>query len=50
MKVIDMFKNIDHIGVVYKDFSKIVENVKELYGMPEIITVEAVVEVNTSIK
>jgi len=45
-----MFKNIDHIGVVYKDFTKITEKVKEIYGMPEIITVEAVVEVNTSIK
>ena len=45
-----MFKNIDHIGVVYKDFTKITEKVKELYGMPEIVTVEAVVEVNTSIK
>lgn len=45
-----MFKNIDHIGVVYKDFSQITEKIKELYGMPEITTMEAVVDVNTNIK
>lgn len=50
MKSVIMFKNIDHVGVVYTDFSKIIENIKDLYGMPEITTVEAVIDINTSIK
>ncbi|MHA1727571.1 MAG: VOC family protein [Promethearchaeota archaeon] len=45
-----MFKNIHHIGVVYKDLSKVAEKVKELYGMSEIRMIEAVTEVNTYIK
>ncbi|MBA7526493.1 hypothetical protein ES705_18655 [subsurface metagenome] len=45
-----MIKGLHHIGVVYKDFSKVVENIKDLYGMPNINIVEAIVEVNTNIK
>ena len=45
-----MIKGLHHIGVVYKDFSKVVEKVKDLYGMPNINIVEAIVEVNTNIK
>lgn len=45
-----MIKGLHHIGVVYKDFSKVVEKIKDLYGMPNINIVEAIVEVNTNIK
>jgi len=45
-----MIKGLHHIGVVYKDFSKVAENIKELYGMSEINIVDAIVEVNTNIK
>jgi len=45
-----MIKGLHHVGVVYKDFSKVVEKVKDLYGMPNINIVEAIVEVNTNIK
>ena len=45
-----MIKGLHHIGVVYKDFSKVVEKTKELYGMPDINVVEAIVEINTNIK
>jgi len=45
-----MIKGLDHIGVVYKDFSKVVEKIKDLYGMPNINIVDAIVEVNTYIK
>ena len=45
-----MFKGLHHIGVVYKDFSKVAEKVKELYGMSRINIVESIVEVNTFIK
>jgi len=45
-----MIKGLHHIGVVYKDFSKVVEKVKDLYGMPNINIVEAIVEINTNIK
>ncbi|GAG69661.1 unnamed protein product [marine sediment metagenome] len=45
-----MIKGLDHVGVVYKDFSKVVENIKDLYGMPKITIVEAIVEINTNIK
>jgi len=45
-----MIKGLHHIGVVYKDFSKVVEKIKDLYGMPNINVFEAIVEINTSIK
>jgi len=45
-----MIKGLHHIGVVYKDFSKVVEKIKDLYGMPNINVVEAIIEVNTNIK
>jgi hypothetical protein len=45
-----MIKGLHHIGVVYKDFSDVAEKTKDLYGMPEITIVDAIVEVNTSIK
>ena len=45
-----MIKGLDHIGVVYKDFSKVVEKIKDLYGMPNINIVDAIVEVNSYIK
>ena len=45
-----MIKGLHHIGVVYKDFSKVVEKIKDLYGMPNINIVEAIIEVNTNIK
>ncbi len=45
-----MIKGLHHIGVVYKDFSKVVEKIKDLYGMPNIDVFEAIVEINTSIK
>lgn len=45
-----MFKGIHHIGVIYKDFSKIVEKLKAIYGMPEIFTGEYTTPVNTVIK
>lgn len=45
-----MFKGLHHVGVIYKDFSKVVEKLKALYGMPEIDTVDANIEVNTFIK
>ena len=45
-----MIKGLHHVGVIYKDFSKIVEKLKLLYGMPEIDTIDANIEVNTFIK
>ena len=45
-----MIKGLHHIGVVYKDFSKVVEKIKDLYGMPNINVVDAIIEVNTNIK
>ncbi|KKM99495.1 hypothetical protein LCGC14_1147350 [marine sediment metagenome] len=45
-----MIKGLHHIGVVYKDFSKVTEKIKDLYMMSEINIVEAIVEVNTNIK
>ena len=36
-----MIKGLHHVGVVYKDFSKVVEKTKDLYGMPKINVVEA---------
>ena len=45
-----MIKGLHHIGVVYKDFSKVAEKIKDLYAMSEINIVEAIVEVNTNIK
>jgi len=45
-----MIKGLDHIGVVYKDFSKVVEKIKDLYGIPQIYISEAIVKVNTYIK
>ena len=45
-----MIKGLHHVGVIYKDFSKIVEKLKLLYGMPEIDTFDANIEVNTFIK
>ena len=45
-----MIKGLHHVGVVYKDFSTVVEKIKDLYGMPNINVVEAIVEVNTNIK
>ncbi|MFX1456627.1 MAG: VOC family protein [Promethearchaeota archaeon] len=38
------------MGVVYKDFSKIQEKIKEMYGMSEINVVDSNVEINTFIK
>ena len=45
-----MIEGLHHIGVVYKDFSKVAEKIKDLYAMSEINIVEAIVEVNTNIK
>jgi len=45
-----MIKGLDHVGVVYKDFSKVVENIKDLYGIPKINIVEAIFDVNTDTK
>lgn len=45
-----MFKGLHHIGVIYKDFTKIVEIIKDLFGMPHIPVVESDVKVNTYIK
>lgn len=44
-----MFKQLHHIGVVYKDISKIAENIKEMYGI-EFQIEEVTVPVNTVIK
>ena len=43
---LSMFKGLHHVGVVYKDFSKIVERIKDLYGMPDVNMVESMVETN----
>ena len=45
-----MIKGLHHVGVVYKDFSKVIEMTKDLYGMPNITVVEAKIDVNTNIK
>ena len=45
-----MIKGLHHVGVVYKDFSKIVEKIKDLYGMPQVNIVESDVKVNTYIE
>jgi hypothetical protein len=45
-----MFKGLHHVGVVYKDFSKIVERIEDLYGMPDVNIVESMVEINTYIE
>lgn len=44
-----MFKHLHHIGVVYKDISKIAEKIKEMYGI-EFQIDEVNVPVNTVIK
>ena len=45
-----MFEGLHHIGVVYKDFSKVAEKIKDLYRMSEIRIVDSIVEVNTFIE
>ncbi len=44
-----MIKGLHHVGVVYKDFSKIVEKIKDLYGMPQVPIQNSDVKVNTYI-
>ncbi|MHA2281104.1 MAG: VOC family protein [Promethearchaeota archaeon] len=44
-----MFKHLHHIGVVYKDISKIAEKIKEMYGI-EFRIDEVNVPINTAIK
>ena len=44
-----MIKGLHHVGVVYKDFSKIVEKIKDLFGMPQVPIVDSDVKVNTYI-
>jgi len=44
-----MFKHLHHIGVVYKDISKIAEIIKEMYGI-EFQIDEVNVPINTVIK
>jgi 4-hydroxyphenylpyruvate dioxygenase-like putative hemolysin len=45
-----MIKGLHHVGVVYKDFSTIVEKLKILFGMSEVFTMDTSTEVNTYIK
>jgi 4-hydroxyphenylpyruvate dioxygenase-like putative hemolysin len=44
-----MIKGLHHVGVVYKDFSKIVEKIKDLFGMPQVPIQNSDVQVNTYI-
>ena len=45
-----MFENVHHVGVIYKDFSKIVEKFKDIYKMADVDIQTYVVEVNTFVK